>query len=127
MAQDSLPHRLGINVGYHRGFLIAHRPLIVHLQKDNVNGFEASTTLQTNGSRAWHQIYGFPEMGLSLSMWELGNPEQLGKSVALIPFIDFPLVHGKKAAFHLKFGWGIGYVQKPFDSDGYHLIRFSSP
>jgi hypothetical protein len=56
-------------------------------------------------------------MGLSLTAWNLGNREQLGTAVSLIPYLDFPLVKGKRSAFHLKCGWGIGFIEKPFDAD----------
>jgi hypothetical protein len=117
VAQDTIAHKLSVYAGYHRGFLIAHRPLVVPLQKEKINGLEVALTSQTTGSKTWHHIYGYPEMGLSVSMWDLGNKQMLGKSIAMIPYIDFPLTHGKRFVLDLKFGWGAGYIQKGFDAD----------
>lgn len=117
IAQDTLPHRFAITAGYQYGFLIAHRPMVVPLQQNKVNGFELSLVFRSNGSKDWHHIYAFPQAGLSISLWDIGNPEQIGKVTTLIPYLDFPLAKGKKTSFDLKFGWGIGYVQKKFDAD----------
>ncbi len=92
--QDSTSHRISVSAGINRGFIIAHRPLIVPLQKDHINGIEANLVLRPDGSRPWHRIYGLPEIGMSLCVWDLGNRNQLGSAISLIPFIDFPLVKG---------------------------------
>lgn len=127
VAQDSIPHRFAITAGYQRGFLIAHRPMVIPLQQDKVNGFELSLSIHPNGSKDWHHIYGFAEPGISVSVWDIGNSEQIGKVFTLIPYMDFPLVKGKKSSFDLKFGWGIGYVQKKFDAvDNYKNVAIGS-
>jgi len=116
-AQDTVPQKMVFQAGIHRGFLIAHRPLIVPLQQRHTTGFEASLLMKTDGSKPWHQVFGFPDMGITLLIWDLGNKDQLGAGVSLVPFIDFPLAKGRKTEFDLKFGWGIGYVEKIFDAD----------
>ena len=127
VAQDTIAHPFSFYTGYHRGFLIAHRPLVAPLQEDKINGLEMALTKQTNGDRLWHHIYGFPEMGLSLSLWDLGNKRMLGKSVALIPYLDFPVIDGRRIALDLKFGWGAGFIQKNFDAeDNYKNVAVGS-
>jgi hypothetical protein len=116
-AQDTIAHKFSFYGGYHRGFLIAHRPLVTPLQQNKINGFESAVTSQTTGSKPWHHIYGFPEIGLSIALWDLGNPEMLGNSIAVIPYLDFPMTQGRKASLDLKVGWGAGYIQKGFDAD----------
>ena len=116
-SQDTLAHTMVIDGNYTHGFLIAHRPLIYHLQQEKVNGIELASSWQTDGSKDWHHLYNFPKTGVSLSIWNLGNREQLGLGVSLIPYVDFPLIQSKRNTFYLKFGWGIGYVEKPFDAD----------
>ncbi len=120
VSQDTLLHNLSATAGYHRGFLIAHRPLIVPLQQDKINGFEFAITKNTAGDKSWHHLYRFPGMGISLAFWELGNPRQLGTGITLIPYMDFPLTEGKLGAFGVKFGWGLGFIEKTFDSDNNH-------
>ncbi|HMT30637.1 MAG TPA: acyloxyacyl hydrolase, partial [Bacteroidia bacterium] len=90
---------------------------IVPLQKDHTNGLEFNIIRQTTGSKQWQQIYNYPQIGISIAYWDIGNKEKLGYGITAIPYLDFPLSKGIKHNFDLKFGWGIGYVQKIFDSD----------
>lgn len=109
-----------VTSNFHHGFIVAHRPMVIPLQHDHINAFEAGLAVKTNGKKEWQRIYGSPEVGLSLSFWDLGNPEQLGTAVTLIPYLDFPMIKGKRSAFDLKCGWGIGYLEKPFNADDNH-------
>jgi hypothetical protein len=108
---------LQYTVAYHRAFLIAHRPLVVPLQQDKINGFELCVSKSTDGSRDWHHVYRFPDTGISFAMWDLGNPGQLGRSITILPYLDFPLAGNSRSELKLKFGWGIGIIEKRFDSD----------
>ncbi|MBL0341914.1 MAG: acyloxyacyl hydrolase [Bacteroidetes bacterium] len=126
-AQIASETKFAISLTAHRGFLIAHRPLIAPLQKDNVHGLEGNIKLRTDGSQNWQKIYGYPEMGLSFAIWDLGNKEKLGIGFTVVPYLDFPLSKGNKHAFDLKFGWGIGYVEKTFDaSENYKNVAIGS-
>ncbi|MDQ3051052.1 MAG: acyloxyacyl hydrolase [Bacteroidota bacterium] len=116
-SQDSTARRLGVSLGLHYGFLVAHRPLIIPLQQGHIRGLESNFKIRPDGSKNWHHTYGFPEMGISLSVWDLGNQNQLGKAVTLMPYLDFPLARGRHTSLELKFGWGLGYVEKIFDAD----------
>ena len=49
--------------------------------------------------------------------WNTGNKEQLGRAWSVIPYVDFPLQRYHRSLFSLKFGWGIGYVEKTFDDE----------
>lgn len=115
IAQDSAAYTHSLLVAVHHGFLIAHRPMVQPLQKNKTNAIELMLEQQTTGNKEWHHIYGFPKIGLSAALWELGNPEKLGKSVTLMPFVNFPLTRGRWMDFDFKFGWGLGYIEKKFD------------
>ena len=119
-SQEAATRPVIVNAGSHYGFIVAHRPMIVPLQQDHISGFEAGISWLPDGNKEWHRIYGRPKAGVSLSIWDLGNPEQLGSAVSVIPYLDFPMAKGKKSAFDLKCGWGIGYVEKPFDAEKNH-------
>ena len=120
VGQESGSSNLIVTAGVHHGFVVAHRPMIVPLQKDHVTAMEAGIAFIPDGKKDWHKIYGLPKVGLSLGLWNLGNPEQLGTSVSLIPYLDLPLIKGKRSALDLKCGWGLGYIEKPFDADDNH-------
>ncbi|MFI5219310.1 MAG: acyloxyacyl hydrolase [Bacteroidia bacterium] len=104
-----------ISAGYHYGFIIAHRGNIVALQKDHVKGFEVCVSKKTLGKKIWQQLYNYPEIGLKYFYFDLGNPEQIGFGQAVIPFVNFPICTNEKIHFGFSYGWGLGYVQRPFN------------
>lgn len=114
-AQDSVAHSYSLLAAFHHGFLIAHRPMVLPLQKNKTNALELMLERQTNGNKEWHHVYGFPKIGLSAALWELGNPEKLGKSFTLMPYVNFPINRGRWVDIDFKFGWGLGYIEKKFD------------
>jgi hypothetical protein len=116
VAGQSFPIRKNaISANLHHGFIIPHRSTVEYLVEDHVNGIEIDFIRQSDGTKEWHHAFGMPETGLSLSLWNLGNDEHLGKAVALIPYIDFPLAGKKNLELDLRFGWGFNFVEKVFD------------
>lgn len=116
-AQDSLSSAFSCSAHLHYGFLIAHRPMIVPLQRNHMSGFELNVAFPSNNKAPWREHYDYPETGLSFARWNTGNKEQLGAAWSLIPYVDFPLQRYRRSVFSLKFGWGIGYVEKIFDAE----------
>ncbi|MEP7170677.1 MAG: acyloxyacyl hydrolase [Bacteroidota bacterium] len=112
---DSTLSSIDISASYHYGFIIAHRSSIVPLQQDHTKSFELTIRKITNGNKTWQQLYHYPAIGLKYLYINLGNPQQLGMGQALIPFIDLPFNKNKYAQLSFNFGWGIGYIQKPFN------------
>jgi hypothetical protein len=114
---DSTLSTFNISANYHYGFIIAHRSSIVPLQQDHTKSFELSIEKNTDGNRIWQQLYHYPTIGLKYLYIDLGNPQQLGIGQALIPFIDLRIYNNKTLQFTFNFGWGIGYIEKPFNKD----------
>lgn len=113
-AQDSLPSwRIGTRAHY--GFIMPHRRGMRHLVKDHIRSFSLSLERPTTGEKAWQQEYLCPSWGLNLIYSDLGNPEMLGKAMALFPYLDFPLIKGEKSGLYFRTGTGIGWIEKPFD------------
>ena len=101
--------------------------MVVSLQKNHLNGLQFSILKTTSGAKAWQSQYNNPEIGVSLSGWNSGNKEQLGNAYAVIPYINFPLIKNNNHQFAIKFGWGVGYVEKIFDAeDNYKNIVIGS-
>ena len=98
------------------GFILNHHPHMKHLTQAHFPAFEFSVEKQTDGSAEWHQYYRYPKIGLSFWYSSLGKNEYLGYSLALIPYIDFPLIK-KKSRYktYFQLGCGIGYLSNPFD------------
>lgn len=112
---DSTKSDFAVSANYHYGFIIAHRDLIVPFQKDHVNGFEFSISKPTNGKKVWQQVYNYPSIGLKYLYFDLGNEEQLGYGQAVVPYFDFRLFNTENSEFRLIYGWGMGYIEKPFN------------
>ncbi|MDG2332345.1 MAG: acyloxyacyl hydrolase [Flavobacteriales bacterium] len=103
-----------IAAAYGSGFLVAHRSSMRHLIQGHSSTFELSYLSEPIGVSHLSTNYTKPVNGLSFLYLNTGNPKQIGHCFGLYPNIRFKLGLGKFAP-RLKFGGGIGYVQKPFD------------
>lgn len=125
---DSSAGRLSIGARVHYGFVLAHRPSIVALQKEHLGGFDINVAEQTTGTKKWQQHFGYPRLGFKFGYYSLGNEEQLGHAYALYPYADFDL--GRKAKsfnINVQIGWGLGYIDKSFGlRDNYKNVAIGS-
>jgi len=78
--------------------------------------YEMRLGKQTNGSKDWMQIYKLPDVAISLVFGQLGNNQELGQNIGIVPNVTFNTINQKK--FSLKFNIGIGFAwfNKPFNS-----------
>ncbi len=106
-----------IGLSLHSGFIIAHRPALVHLQKRHITMLELSYLHSTDGSKHWHGIYNFPLYGLGYRYIDFGNSRELGKGHSLYSQLLFPLFRKLGMKINWRFGVGIGYIEKPFDTE----------
>ncbi len=113
---DSLdiPGRWSLGVKIQNGFLLAHRPTLVYLQQEKINSFEISFLKSTDGEDEWERIYNAPLIGVAYQYFDLGNKEMLGSGQALYPLVVFPMLHKHHLRFNIRFGIGIGYVEKRY-------------
>jgi hypothetical protein len=100
---------------YHYGFIIAHHPEMQYLTKGHIQIGEISLTRPTHGENYWNQLFNFPEPGVAIFFFNLGNPQNLGNFYSIAPFIDFPFTTGRRTKICFRAGGGIGYLEKPFD------------
>ena len=111
----------------HFGYVMPHREAMQHLTTDHFTAFELSVEKQTFGKKEWHQLYKYPQIGISLWHSQLANSPTLGNATAIFPYINFPLVKGKVLNFNFRFGTGLGYLSKCFDrTDNYKNIAIGS-
>lgn len=99
------------------GFLIAHRPALIPLQQKHIPGFEISIAKISAGSKEWERDFLNPSRGLTIAFFDLGSREKLGNGIAVYPYIDFPLSGKKDDRFILRYGIGLGWVEKIFNPD----------
>ena len=106
----------GAGVTQHFGFISPHNVLVNEVIKGHSQITELSFYQQTTGEKQWERFFNYPKMGISAVFINSGNPESLGNIYGLFPYVDFPLNHWK-ITWNLKFGYGIGYVEKPFNRE----------
>ncbi len=104
----------GIQLNYHYGFISPHNVLVNEIVKGHTQMTEFSFFKQTTGKNQWEQFYNYPKIGISSVVINSGNDESLGNIYGLFPFVEFPLNHWK-IKWNIKFGYGVGYIEKPFD------------
>jgi hypothetical protein len=100
----------------HYGYIISHRHNMGNLIKGHISGVELNYIFRTDGSKTWHQIHNYPEVGLCALHMYLANPKQLGNMEAIYPYANIRLNNcSKKIGFNLRLGLGLTYITKPFD------------
>jgi len=120
LAQDSrssFAESLSVSAGVHYGFFVANQPKSQYLRDSHTILGEIAILSQTRGTREWQQQNNFPAFGMSFLFGNTGSREYIGSMAALIPFIDFPLLHSSRVKANFRLGFGPGWVEKPFDSE----------
>lgn len=98
------------------GFLIAHRPNMTHLVRENSNSFEFAVWQQLLDSNQVNCKRRLPLRGLSLECRNFGYNEVLGQAVSSTAYMVYPLFQTKKSLFlDLTLGVGAGYLTKKYD------------
>ena len=106
----------GVSLTHHYGFISPHNALVNEIIKSHIQTTELSFYQQTDGEKQWHRYFNYPVIGISAAILNTGNPESLGRIYGLFPYVDFPL-NKWKVTWNLKFGYGIGFVEKPFNRE----------
>ena len=126
-AQDSTFGKWMVEARVNYGFVIAHRPAIVHLQTAHVFGLEAGFFRTTNGEKDWQQAYDRPLTGIGFQYFKLGDDKELGSAFTLFPQVLFPLIHSPHLLLSTRAGCGISYIEKTFDRlDNYKNVAIGT-
>lgn len=114
--KDSLSFRYwSIEPSFHLGH-------IVNISEDvpkSVNPFsmELDIAVQTNGSKDWHHIFGFPKVGCSLFVWDFGNRKELGRMAGVVPNITFNTQGSQWYSPRVNLGLGLAFFEKQYNYD----------
>ena len=107
-------HNLVLEGRLHYGFLLSQ-----HLELDafqaHYPAFELSLQRATNGRQRWEFMYGYPILGVSLWVSNLGGFKEIGSAVAVYPFINFPLFQNQDQSLNFRLGVGLGYLTNHYD------------
>ena len=116
ITRDSTRGKAGFEIKSTYGFLIVHRPVLEILQEKHAYGFELSYLKPSDGRKSFQEKFLYPDIGWTLAWFNLGNPDRLGSGIAVYPFVNFPLHNKNDWRFHLRYGVGLGYIEKIFDT-----------
>jgi hypothetical protein len=100
----------------HFGYIIEHRSNLGHLVQSHIFGAELTAALPSSGRCKWECENNFPEKGISLSWFNLGNPKQLGDLFGIAPHFEIPLkARPVNTRLYLRMGAGLAFATKYFD------------
>jgi len=106
-----------ISATYHQGAILPHRKIVSELVGKSTRSVELSVYKNTFGKKDWQISHGYPRLGVSVIAMDLGNEKQLGNGYGVFSFIELPSNHQRKISWNMKLGYGLGYIEKPFDRE----------
>lgn len=114
-AQGTPKHNKVFAIGVHTyyGFILKHTESIGHLAQSHPYAIEVNLNRITDGSKAWHHAYRYPEEGYAVGVYDFRNPV-LGKAVYAFTYLDKALLKGNKSAWRLKIGTGLAGMTNPY-------------
>jgi hypothetical protein len=93
---------------------------------------ECNPSIQTNGEKGWQHILGLPRVGCSLFLGDLGNKEQLGYVLGVLPNMTFNTLNKKWYSPRIKLGLGLACFTKKYGGNdtvnfyiGSHITAFA--
>jgi hypothetical protein len=104
-----------LRTSFHSGFILKHRSFVRHLVNGPVRGFEINYLRPTNGSKQWHAINNFPDLGLGFSYYYLNNDKELGEVYSWHALLDLYLLRKEKYYATFRLSPGMTYASKIFD------------
>lgn len=100
------------------GFMIAHRPFMSHLVRENSYGFELIAWQQDTSHSIITQRLKKPLRGLGIEYRNFGYDEVLGKGISLTEIMVFPMFQTKgNLCLDLAMGAGIGFITKYYNKE----------
>ncbi len=96
------------------GFIMPHHPEMRIFTNRHIQAWEIDIAQTTTGKKRWQWSYAYPTTGAALFYSTLGNKKMLGKVLACISYIDFPLIKGEESKLVFRFGTGLGWFTRTF-------------
>ena len=121
--QEVLPEeapswRLGLRGSW--GWLSPHHASMWYLVESHALMGELFYERPFSGKLGWHHDYARPSWGVGLLLTDAGSPTHLGTVSRMLSYLDLPLVRGARTSFNARIGWGLGWVQDPYDRRDNH-------
>lgn len=95
------------------------------LRTDNANNspitqqrnLSAEFLIQTDGKKDWHQLFGFPKLGIGFQQSWYPQTTELGSPMAVYTFIESPIHRFKNAQLDWGFHFGVNLNWNPYNPD----------
>ena len=101
---------------FHTGFLINHHNRMKILNEKPPQAYEFFIAKTTAGEKSWNSFYGYPQIGVSYMLFDLGSPSFIGNAHCVYPFVNFFLTDVERIiSLNMQFNAGGAYVEKIFD------------
>ncbi len=110
-AKRALKQDATLDAHYFYGTMLRHNENVGHLIQAHPDGLILSFNKKTNGSKYWHEAYGYPDWGISF-LYQDFKTEALGENYGLYGHYNFYFL---KRRLQLRLGQGIAFNTNPFD------------
>lgn len=104
-----------IEFDFHRGFYYDHRKSVEFYLEHLPYSFEFKLIRQTDGSKAWHRYYRFPETGFGLYHGYPGNENILGNATGIYIYGNFYLIQRNIFSLRTNVSFGFSWLSKKFE------------
>ena len=112
-----------LEANYFYGTFLRHNKNVAHLVVAHPEGFAFSLNKKTFGEQTWHQLYNYPEWGITVLYQNFNNPI-LDYNFGVYGHINFFFL---KRKLQFKLAQGIAYNNNPFDlQDNFKNIAYGS-
>lgn len=113
--QVKSPFITGIRLHY--GMIIPHSDKIEPLSHTEPWGVELDLAWHLIPRHIWEYCFCYPRTGFSLLYTNYGNPEIIGSSISLYPFVEPFVGAQRRLNMSVRFGIGPAYVTKVYDEE----------
>ena len=130
-AENDTVQFYSLEANFHSGYIVENAK---DLPKSiNPYLWEFNPSVQTNGSKEWHHIFGLPKIGCAVFFGNLGNNHALGNMFGLLPNMTFNTIRTKWYSPKISLGLGLAYFNKPYNAKtdtlnfyiGSHITAFA--
>ncbi|GHA80599.1 acyloxyacyl hydrolase [Pontibacter akesuensis] len=106
------PWSFGAN-GYY-GALFRYRSGTDALNFTHPVAVEVYAHRHTLGKRPWERAFNLPQIGLALSYYNYGVPDELGEAASLTAYLDNSIFKFRKSSLRLNLGTGLVYATRHY-------------
>ena len=77
--------------------------------------FQVGKVIQTDGSKDWHNYWGYPRLERSIHLNVFGDSEVLGYAIGAAPGVGFYMYRGQRSSVIFHMAAGFAYLTREFN------------